>query len=145
MKRSSTLSHASQPCTTLKTYAYDIISNQSTFSNLLEALMGMLLLFLLFVFIAALFLIAGILAWVRARGFARSAVRARGTVTALVYGSSEGQGSYWPRVRFQGADGKDVEFEAAGSGRLRAYEVGQSVDVMYDPQNHGSARIVTSQ
>src|SRR6185369_3100352 len=107
--------------------------------------MGMLLLFVLFVFIAALFLISSIFTWVRARQFARSAIKTRGTVTALVSGSdSEGHRSYWPRVRFETADGKEVEFEAAGSGRLRRYEVNQSVDVLYDPQNQQAARMITS-
>jgi hypothetical protein len=81
------------------------------------------------------------------RQFLRTAVPAAGTVVEMVYKeSSSGPDRnstwyYFPRVQFQTADGRPIDF-VSGSGSIPpAYSVNQSVTVFYDPQKPDGASL----
>jgi len=96
------------------------------------------------------FLLVGIVllgaAWIwsrRQRQFDAKARKAQGTVVSLQpSGSSDdGGNSYAPRVKFTSASGQAIQFTDRVSSRPAAYNVGETVGVLYDPGNPQSARV----
>jgi hypothetical protein len=79
---------------------------------------------------------------VRTRIFISNSQQAQATITQMVYSSdSEGGGGYTPVFRFRTLQGQEVEV----SGGLRTnppqFKVGQTIDVLYDPDKPQKARI----
>jgi hypothetical protein len=79
---------------------------------------------------------------VRTRIFISNSQHAQATITQMVYSSdSEGGGGYTPVFRFRTLQGQEVEV----SGGLRTnppqFKVGQTIDVLYDPDKPQKARI----
>jgi uncharacterized protein DUF3592 len=69
---------------------------------------------------------------------------AKGTVTDLFQGSdSDGGTVYYPRVRFVTQSGDTIEFTGSNGTSPPAFEVGETVSVLYDPTSPGNARIDT--
>jgi hypothetical protein len=69
---------------------------------------------------------------------------ANGTVTDLFQGSdSDGGTVYYPRVRFVTQSGDTIEFTGSNGTSPPAFEVGETVSVLYDPISPGNARIDT--
>jgi hypothetical protein len=67
---------------------------------------------------------------------------ANGTVTDLFHGSdSDGDSVYYPRVRFVTQSGDVIEFTGSNGASPPAFEVGETVSVLYDPISPGNARI----
>ena len=64
----------------------------------------------------------------------RMRARATGTVTEVVRRASNDSATFYPIVEFE-ADGRRISLESSdGGGRKRFYE-GQSVEVLYDPDD----------
>jgi len=78
---------------------------------------------------------------VRTRSFISTSQQAQGTITQMVYGSDSEGGGYTPVFRFRTLEGQEVEV----SGNIRTnppqFKVGETIEVLYDPQNPGKARI----
>jgi hypothetical protein len=67
---------------------------------------------------------------------------AKGTVTDLFQGSdSDGGTVYYPRVRFATRSGDTIEFTGSNGASPPAFEVGETVSVLYDRTSPGNARI----
>lgn len=82
-------------------------------------------------------------AWVNTRSFIGRAVTVTGTVVELreVRDKDDDSSTYKPIVRFVAGNGSDITFESSFSSRPPAYDVGESVEVLYDPRDPGEARI----
>jgi hypothetical protein len=97
---------------------------------------------LLFVGIGIVF---GALAWfflARTRRFLRTAVDATGTIIDLVESSgSEGGTTYSAVVRFQTADGREIQWTESMASNPPAGKRGDQLLMKYDPANPQSARI----
>lgn len=90
---------------------------------------------------AALSIVAVILMF-RTRGFTQRAQTATGTVTEMVYSrSSEGGGGYAPRYQFTTAHGQLIEKKDNLSTNPPRFQVGQQIEVLYEPDRPQKARI----
>jgi hypothetical protein len=78
---------------------------------------------------------------VRTRIFISNSQQAQATITQMVYSSDSEGGGYTPVFRFRTLQGQEVEV----SGSLRTnppqFKVGQTIDVLYDPDKPQKARI----
>lgn len=85
---------------------------------------------------------AGVL-WRKHATFAAHAVHADGVVTDLIYRrGSRGKGStYVPEVQFTAPDGNVVRFTATTGSNPAAYDRGEHVSVMFQPNHPQGARI----
>ncbi len=122
----------------------------------------------IFCAVGLIFVALGVIMLVRARRFARRAVRTTGDVVDLArrwsnpggpgnldslgnsdsLGNTGGLGStgsylYFPVVRFATADGQAVQFQSSTGTSWRSRRVGQTVPVLYNPANPRDARIDT--
>ena len=69
-------------------------------------------------------------------------VEAQGTVTQMLHVTDkDGDVTYKPVVRFSTAEGKTIEFKSSFSSSPPAYRVGQSVPVVYLPEEPEYAQI----
>jgi hypothetical protein len=78
------------------------------------------------------------------RTFLATAVTAPGEVIALERrrsSQSSGGGTYYPVVQFQLPNGERVRFEGQVGSAPPAYQEGQRVEVLYNPEQPRSARI----
>ena len=75
------------------------------------------------------------------RTFERQGAQAQGEVVGLAQSCDDDGCTYSPVVRFKTQNGKTVSFESTYSSSLPAYEVGESVDVIYTPGNPEKAVI----
>ncbi|HUI56914.1 MAG TPA: DUF3592 domain-containing protein [Bryobacteraceae bacterium] len=87
-----------------------------------------------FLFVGLGLLAGGVLAIQHTRHFVRNAVLAQGVVTENVRPGG-GRAVYYPRVRFRTAGGRQISFLSSGGSNPPAYRVGESVTVLYDPQD----------
>lgn len=83
-------------------------------------------------------LVGAVWSWQRTDAFVAAATAVHGTVIGLESSrSNDGGTTYRPRVRFQAADGRTVEFVSGLGSSPPAYELGEVVPVLYradDPQ-----------
>jgi len=79
--------------------------------------------------------------WRNHAGFAAHAVRADGVVIDLNYHSGSKGGSYYPEVEFKAADGSVVHITGSTGSNPAAYDRGEHVAVIYQPNNPQGARI----
>lgn len=79
--------------------------------------------------------------FIRTRIFINNSQLTQGTITQMVYSRDSESSGYTPVFRFRTLEGQDVEV----SGNLRSnppqFQVGQTIDVLYDPENPQKARI----
>jgi hypothetical protein len=76
------------------------------------------------------------------RQFLQNAVGVSGVVVENVVGhGSNGNPAYFPRIRFQTADGHEIDFVSRTGNNPAAYSVGESVSVLYDPQQPNKASV----
>jgi hypothetical protein len=76
------------------------------------------------------------------RSWLARSVEAQGVVVELVATRDrDGNVLFAPKVRFETANGKPVEFLSSLRTNPPAYAVGQSVRVLYDPEKPGSAAL----
>jgi len=72
------------------------------------------------------------------------AVPAEGAVVDLISRTdSDGDTVYYPRVRFRTRTGDTQEFTGSVGSKPAAFDVGEGVNVLYDPDRPGEARINT--
>lgn len=93
--------------------------------------------------LAVVLLAIGAVTLVHAVRFVQGAERATGTVIDLDSETSDGGGGdlvYYPRVRFTTAEGQTVEFRSS-SGSSSPPDVGDSVEVLYDPDDPHDAQL----
>jgi len=78
---------------------------------------------------------------VRTRIFINNSQQTQGTITQMVYSRDSDSNGYTPVFRFRTLQGQEVEV----SGNIRTnppqFKVGQTIDVLYDPENPQKARI----
>ena len=78
---------------------------------------------------------------VRTRIFINNSQQTQGTITQMVYSHDSDSSGYTPVFRFRTLQGQEVEV----SGNIRTnppqFKVGQTIDVLYDPENPQKARI----
>jgi len=78
----------------------------------------------------------------RTRSFMETAEQTQGTVINMLYSrSSDGGGGYSAVYRFRTITGQEVEVRDNLSSNPPQFKVGQTIDVLYDPENPQSARI----
>lgn len=78
---------------------------------------------------------------VRTGSFVASAARTRGKVVDLAESrSSDGSSTWHPVVSFE-VGGEAVTFKSKFGARPAPYDIGDAVDVLYDPENPPDARI----
>jgi len=70
--------------------------------------------------------------------FLRTATRSMGKVIAIIEDDND---SSYPVVKFQLPDGEPMRFAGQVGSTPPAYQVGQSVEVLYNPEQPRSARI----
>lgn len=76
--------------------------------------------------------------------FIASASRTQGEVMRLLYVESSKRnesGTWKPLVRFKAPSGEIIEFAPSSSSSPPGYEVGETVDVFFDPQNPQDAML----
>lgn len=74
--------------------------------------------------------------------FGKTAGRAQGAVTALNYKhSSDGGGTYYPVVQWRAPDGRSRSFEGSVGSSPAAYDTGETVEVLYAPDDYANARL----
>jgi len=98
------------------------------------------------VFLAAgLGLLAGSgYSFLHTRAAISGAIPADGTVVDLIASTdSDGDTMYYPRVRFRTGTGDVEEFVGGVGSKPAAFDVGEGVKVLYDPERPGDARIDT--
>jgi hypothetical protein len=77
------------------------------------------------------------------RAWLRRSVEAPGSVIEMVRvrDRETGDVSFAPLVRFQTRDGKSIEFQSSFRSNPPAYTVGQTVTVLYDPDDPNAAAV----
>ena len=77
----------------------------------------------------------------RQRTMERQGLQVAGEVVSLVQNCDDDGCSYAPVVRFQTQDGRSISYESSYSSSPPAYDVGESVQVFYLPENPEKAVI----
>ena len=97
---------------------------------------------IVFPLIGGLLLAIGVFLFIRTRIFINKAQEVKGTVIQMVYShSSEGGGGYSPVYQFRTIDGQTIVVTDSLSSNPPMFQVGQTIDVLYDPENPQKARI----
>ena len=79
---------------------------------------------------------------IRTRAFIGRSREAKATVTQMVYSSdSDGGGGYSPIFRFRTLEGQEIEAREKLRTNPPQFKAGQTIDVLYDPDNPQKARI----
>ncbi len=95
-----------------------------------------------FGFVGMLLFVIGIFILIRTRIFMDKAQEVKGTVIRMVYRrDSDGGGGYSPVYQFRTITGQTIEIADGMSSNPPMFTEGQSVDVLYDPENPNRARI----
>jgi hypothetical protein len=102
----------------------------------------------MFIVVGTGFIWGGISMFTSDQRFAKIAVPGEGTILEInrsssTSGNDTNKVTFYPLVRFQTPDGKNIEFIGAGSSEP-GYTVGQTVPVLYNPSQPNEARIKTS-
>lgn len=97
---------------------------------------------IVFPLVGGLLFAIGAFLFVRTRIFLGKAQEVKGTVIQMVYShSSEGGGGYSPVYQFRTITGQTITVQDNLSTNPPMFQVGQTIDVLYDPENPQSARI----
>lgn len=85
----------------------------------------------------------GVFFFIRTRIFIGKSQKAKGTVIEMVYSRStdESSGGYSPVYQFRTLDGQTIVKEDNLSSNPPRFQVGQVIDVLYEPGNPNKARI----
>lgn len=81
-----------------------------------------------------MFSIAALL-FVREQMFLSTAMETTGKVTGYGLAGDAGESDYCTQVEFTTNDGQVIDFEASECSASRPYEIGEQVQIFYDPQN----------
>lgn len=97
---------------------------------------------IVFPLVGGLLFAIGAFLFIRTRIFLGKAQEVKGTVTEMVYNhSSDGGGGYSPVYQFRTISGQMITVRDNLSTNPPMFQVGQTIDVLYDPENPQSARI----
>lgn len=105
---------------------------------------------IIFSFVAVVLLYFAFAQMTSTRNFLKTATETGGRVASLNIGTSRSTGSggvsrtttiYYPVVEFNMVDGQDITFVSSVGSNPSSYEVGDSVAVLYNPQNPHNAKI----
>lgn len=77
----------------------------------------------------------------RTRSFIGKARETKGTITDMVYSSDSEGGGYTPVFRFRTLEGQEIEIRGSLRTNPPQFKVGQTIDVLYEPENPSGARI----
>ena len=95
----------------------------------------------IFLGIGCLMLVISVLLWISTKRFIARAATTHGTVVELIE-SRDNDGSTWkPVVRYQAPDGQVITYTANFSSNPPAYDVGETVEVMYAPDDPQDVKI----
>jgi hypothetical protein len=100
-----------------------------------------LLLSIIFFLIGIGMLIGGIFAYRSNQQFLQSSLKSKGTVTSLDLRHSSDSSSYHPVVQFRTLKNQIINFTSSVGSNPASYQVGETVEVNYDPTNPNSAKI----
>jgi len=101
-----------------------------------------LVLGIVFSLFGGLMAIIGIFLYSRTRRFIAKGQEVKGRVIEMVYSSdSDGGGGYSPVYQFKTLEGQDIEIQDSLSSNPPRFQVGQEIQVLYDPENPRKARI----
>lgn len=73
--------------------------------------------------------------------FLEKAITVKGTVTELLPSRSDNSTTYKPVVSFTTKDGKQIQYTSSVSSNPPSYEVGETVEIFYDPADPHDANI----
>ncbi len=99
---------------------------------------------LVFSVVGALLCGIALLLYQHTSAFIASASRTRGEVLRLLHvesSKSNSSGTWKPLVRFKAPGGEIIEFTPSSSSNPPAYDVGEKVDVFFDPRNPQDAML----
>jgi len=97
-----------------------------------------------FAAVGATLLLVGAWRWSAEAQFAGRAQRAEGTVLSLEYRrNNDGGGAYYPVIQYLTASGDTIVYRGNAGCSPACHDVGEAVDVLYDPANPASARSAT--
>ena len=91
--------------------------------------------------LGAVFLVVGVWTFFSTRSFIATAARADGVVIDLELSRSDDSSTYYPIVAFRTQDGQEIEYQSNTGTNPPSFRVGESVTVLYDPQDPYDARI----
>lgn len=91
--------------------------------------------------IGVLMVALGAFFWFRTKNFVGSAQEAKGTVTEVRYDSDSEGGGYYSVFKFKPINGQEIEKVSNMRTNPAQHQVGQVIDVLYDPNNPNDARI----
>ena len=97
---------------------------------------------IVFSLVGGLLVLIGVFIFIRTRIFISKAQEVKGTVIQMVWSSSsEGGGGYSPVYQFKTIDGQTIVVSDSLSSNPPMFKEGQTIDVLYDPENPQKARI----
>ena len=99
---------------------------------------------IVFSLVGGLLALIGVFLFIRTRIFIGNAQEAKGTVIQMVYSrssSSNSSGGYAPIYQFRTLDGQNIVKQDSLSSNPPRFQVGQELDVLYEPGNPQKARI----
>lgn len=102
----------------------------------------LLIIGIVFTLLGGLFILLALFLFMRTRMFLAKAQETKGTITEMIAKrGSKGGTSYSPVYEFRTITGQMVKVEESLSTNPPRFQVGQTVDVLYDPENPQSARV----
>lgn len=97
---------------------------------------------IVFPLVGGLLFAIGAFLFIRTRIFLGKAQEVQGTVIQMVWSSSsDGGGGYSPVYQFRTISGQMITVQDSLSSSPPMFQVGQTIDVLYDPENPQNARI----
>jgi len=97
---------------------------------------------IVFSLVGGLLVAIGVFLFIRTRIFIGKAQEVQGTVIQMVWSSnSDGGGGYSPVYQFRAINGQMITVQDSLSSSPPMFETGQTIDVLYDPENPQNARI----
>lgn len=100
-----------------------------------------LLLSIIFFLIGIGMIIGGIFAYRSNQQFLQSSLKSTGTVTGLDLRHSSDSSSYHPVVQFRTLENQVINFTSSVGSNPASYQVGETVEVNYNPTSPNSAKI----
>ena len=92
-------------------------------------------------FVGIAMLIGGIFVYRSNQQFLQSSLKSTGTVTGLDLKQSTDSSSYYPVVQFRTLENQVINFTSSAGSNPASYQVGETVEVNYNPTNPTSAKI----
>ncbi len=97
---------------------------------------------IVFSLVGGLLALIAVFLFIRTKNFMGKAQEVKGTVIEMVYSSgSDDGGGYAPVYQFNTLDGQSIEVHDNLSSNPPRFKVGQTIEVLYDPENPQKARI----